>query len=255
MKRTLLTIFLILALVLSAWAIDTKNCDYLTGGAQRALDYLSVGDLNNGDRAIVAYRSGNSDYLYYFKYDASGTTAENTSVHPYYIRPNDYSTAGVWYEVSPAWLDINASLTVSGLTVTGTNNVYNLDASGRLSGKLPITDINGAVGVTLSGVSLYGGLVCNTSATNMVTAFVESCTKGMSAVFVLTKDRTTGSTIWVTFPSTQTLINKTSFKTGVVAGCSVYQLSGTTGVGISMIAVKDNTWHVYEDGSPTQGTR
>jgi len=31
-------------------------------------------------------------------FDADGTGAENVSVHPYTVRPNDYATQGVWLE-------------------------------------------------------------------------------------------------------------------------------------------------------------
>ena len=30
--------------------------------------------------------------------------------------------------------------------------------------------------------------------------------------------------------------------------------SGVTGEGVTFIAIADNTWYVYEDGSPTQGS-
>jgi len=76
-------------------ALTTYNCTALTGGATRALDALSVDDLSAGDRAI-AMISGDKALL--FEYDATATDSENTTVHPYKVRPDDYATAGVWIE-------------------------------------------------------------------------------------------------------------------------------------------------------------
>ncbi len=75
--------------------ITTYNCTALTGGAARALDSYSRLALADGDRAIVAL---SSNKLLYFKYVAASTDAEDTTNHPYKVRPDDYSTAGVWVE-------------------------------------------------------------------------------------------------------------------------------------------------------------
>jgi len=72
----------------------TYNCDALTGGAARALDSLSVGDLTTGDRAVIAV----SGEFLYFVYDSTATAAENVSTHPYVVRPDDYSSGGNWEE-------------------------------------------------------------------------------------------------------------------------------------------------------------
>lgn len=261
MKKRLLSILIFIFLLFPALAhaISTKNCDYLTGGDTRALDYYSVSDLNNGDRAIVVYESGISRYYGYFKYDASGTTAENTSAHPYYIRPNDYVSSGVWYEVLGNFIDLNADLTIANLTVTGTNTVVNLDASGRLSGALPITDLNNSSSTpfTISGTSLYGGQITNLSASSEVTAVVAEAQKGMSAVFTLAKDMISGSTIWVQFNSADKIINSSAFVSGTGTGTSYYYLSdstssGVTSEGITLISPANNQWIVYEQGSPTR---
>lgn len=166
MKRFLLSILLILALAVPSWAIVTYNCEYLTGGAQRALDYLSVSDLNNGDRAIVVYGSGVSKYLYYFKYDASGVTAENTYIHPYYVRPNDFATAGVWYEVPPGtgsrdiYLDTSEADPSTSLqtiiTAMSSGDVLHIDRDHTLSTGVTISGktnirITGKGSLTLSG--------------------------------------------------------------------------------------------------------
>lgn len=82
-----------------AWAATTYNCTALTGGASRALDSYSVSNLSDGDRAFVIQPSGTSVYVGYFVYEASATDAENVTTHPYRVRPDDYSSAGVWYEM------------------------------------------------------------------------------------------------------------------------------------------------------------
>jgi len=76
-------------------AVRTYNCTALTGGASRALDSYSRLALTDGDRAIVAL---STDKLLYFKYVASSTAAEDTTDHPYKVRPDNYDTAGVWIE-------------------------------------------------------------------------------------------------------------------------------------------------------------
>lgn len=77
----------------------TYNCDELLGGTDRCLDNLSVAVLNDKDRAICAV---SGDFLY-FVYDAEGTDAEQTTNHPYIVRPDDYSTGGNWveFEIAP----------------------------------------------------------------------------------------------------------------------------------------------------------
>lgn len=75
--------------------IRTYNCTALTGGATRALDSHSVANLQDGDRALVALPTNK---MLYFEFVAASTDAEDVSAHPYKVRPDDYSTAGVWIE-------------------------------------------------------------------------------------------------------------------------------------------------------------
>ena len=60
----------------------------LTSAAD-AMDDLSVSDLNDGDGCIVV--TGNVVYMYQF--DSDATDAEDSPAH---IRPDDYSSQGVW---------------------------------------------------------------------------------------------------------------------------------------------------------------
>jgi len=71
------------------------HCNGLTGGAARNLDGISVDDLVNGARAIVFT---DENEAIFFEFQATATDAEQAAFHPYKIRPDDYSSQGVWYE-------------------------------------------------------------------------------------------------------------------------------------------------------------
>ena len=70
------------------------NCWARTGGATGALDAIPIADLTNGDIAVVL----DSSYgLYVYRFNSTATDAE---FDPDYVRPDDYSSAGVWYLTS-----------------------------------------------------------------------------------------------------------------------------------------------------------
>lgn len=258
MKRLFAAIFFFLSLLIAvppARSVVTYNCDSLTGGAQRALDYISVNDLNDGDRSLVTYSSGVSTYLGIYKYDASGVTPENTSVHPFYIRPNDYATSGVWCEIPLSWVDLQTTLSILNLTVTGTNSVVNLDASGRITGPYYMFDSwSGSTSVTLSGATLYGAYISNYTATSSVTVIVPTAVTGYQVNADLAKDMTSGSTIYLYLAAGDSILNKPNFVCGTASGTSYYMLSSTTpGESVSLIAIGLGRWKVYETaGSPSQ---
>lgn len=91
---TIIVLAICLILPFTVEAITTYNANALTGGTQRDLDYLSVSEIDNGDRAVVV----TGTLFYFFKYDSTATDAENTTSHPFKVRPDDYATAGVWIE-------------------------------------------------------------------------------------------------------------------------------------------------------------
>ncbi len=111
--KKIITIFLIsfLALSASVYAFarpDGRNTFYVctdqTGGVSYvdldALDITGIGapntyDLVDGDGAMVQNKIDSLVYFYIF--DGDGTNAES---YPNYIRPDDYSTAGVWVLVT-----------------------------------------------------------------------------------------------------------------------------------------------------------
>jgi len=139
-KRFLFILIFILSLSSPAHALVTYNCNAWTGGDTRALDYLSVGDLNNNDRALIVYTSGTSTYLGLAQYESSGITAENTGTHPYYVRPDDYVSSGVWVEIPLSWVDLNATVTLLNLTVTGELSASSFEADFIRSGASLVVD-------------------------------------------------------------------------------------------------------------------
>ena len=66
-----------------------------TGGTAGKLDSISVASLSNNDLAIVFDVSGS--VMYYYKFVSAATDSESD---PQYIRPDDYSSSGVWYLMS-----------------------------------------------------------------------------------------------------------------------------------------------------------
>jgi hypothetical protein len=93
----------------------------LTGGGAGALDAKAVGTLSDGDFCFVA----TGTILYVYKFVAAATDAESS---PSKIRPDDYSTAGVWYlqNVSADYAKMSrgdidgGDITTSGQTITVT---------------------------------------------------------------------------------------------------------------------------------------
>lgn len=69
----------------------------LTGGKTGCLDRTSQSDLYDGDVAIYHFEGTSSEYWY----DADATDAENS---PLIIRPDDYSTSGVWKQQDRLYL-------------------------------------------------------------------------------------------------------------------------------------------------------
>jgi len=102
MKKILFLILAFLTLVCSqGYAANRYGCTALTGGGTGALDALDItasgapnsDDLADGDSAIVTVISGTTVTVYEYIFDADGTDAESS---PDVIRPDDYSSGGVW---------------------------------------------------------------------------------------------------------------------------------------------------------------
>jgi hypothetical protein len=111
MKKIAFIFFCILALVSTAEAQNkVRAYTALTGGGTGALDKTAVAELADGDIAMVVTATD----LYFYSFDATATDAESS---PLFIRPNDYSTEGVWKLVSFNALAYRSSGTESYLTL------------------------------------------------------------------------------------------------------------------------------------------
>ena len=159
MKKYLLTLFfsiLVACIPLSVDAqIKTLNCWELTGGGTRALDSYAVADLKavvDGVRALVVI---SSDEWYYFEFQSAATDAENTSTHPYRVRPDDYSTSGVWYEQSLVGY-FASNVTVDANVNLGTVGTDEFQIGGNRALAMPVDNTNLAVGYQ-AGNSLASG--------------------------------------------------------------------------------------------------
>lgn len=110
--------------------VKTWNVTALTGGGARALDAIPSASIAHGHReiGIVARK------LYIHEFDATATDAESS---PDVIRPDDYTTAGVWllvtspFDISaigtvPAGLEMSEGI-IGGDASHGTDAVNDLD--------------------------------------------------------------------------------------------------------------------------------
>lgn len=77
----------------------------LTGNTTGTVDAIDIADLVNGDIGIAM--TGN--VVYFYQYNSSATDA---TASPYFIRPHDYSTAGVWYLTGVSGGTISGKLAV-----------------------------------------------------------------------------------------------------------------------------------------------
>jgi hypothetical protein len=72
----------------------------LTGGAAAALDNIPTAQIANKDIALVFL----ANYHMVFEFDSTATDIEDAMNHPLKIRPDDFSSAGVWIE-KPAYVE------------------------------------------------------------------------------------------------------------------------------------------------------
>lgn len=97
----------------------------LTGGTTGCLDKIATASITNGDIAMVV--TGN--IIYFYQYNSSATDA---TASPTFIRPTDYSSAGVWYLV-----DVRAKGVNTGTSTLPSLSFYDSDAAdGDINGKI-----------------------------------------------------------------------------------------------------------------------
>ncbi len=113
-----LVVMLVLGFFSAAEAqVKFRGFTALTGGGTGALDKIPVAELTNGDIGFVA----TSSYFYVYVFDSTGTDAESS---PQHIRPDDYSTGGVWDLIGLYGVQVQ-----SGPSATPALNFYDSDAT------------------------------------------------------------------------------------------------------------------------------
>ena len=132
MKRIAALSILLLALATTASAtIQFRPYTEYTGGGAGALDKTPIAQLGDGDVAFVA----GDTYFTVHKFVASSTDAESS---PRRIRPNDYSTAGVWHMIG-----FFGELTASSPSATPGIELQDSDtAVARVNGKIYLNCTN-----------------------------------------------------------------------------------------------------------------
>jgi hypothetical protein len=134
-------------------AYTTYNCDTLTGGAARSLDLLAVGDLTTGDRAVVMTTAAS----YFFKYNSTGTAAEQVATAPRVVRPDDYSTGGNWEEY------VAASTAAASVLAQAKSAVVNAVVTGS-----PIMPLDDTIPQNTEGFEVITCAITPKSASNLL---------------------------------------------------------------------------------------
>lgn len=143
---------------------DTMNiiaAHRLTGGTQWSLDWFPIASLIDQDKAVVT----DGTNIYFFEFDATSVLAEDVVTHPYKVRPDDFSTAGVWIEQVP-YSSGGGSGTVTSVSVVTANGISGTVANPTTTPAITLTlgaitpsTVNGltltaqAIGFTISGGS------------------------------------------------------------------------------------------------------
>jgi hypothetical protein len=103
-------------------ALKTWVANGMTGGASRNLDAIPTASLADGHRAMTI----DSGKFYFHEFDSASTAAESS---PTYIRPDDYSSAGVWINIDSPFGNQKLSVP-SGRTLTGNVIGFELSRTG-----------------------------------------------------------------------------------------------------------------------------
>lgn len=150
MKKLFYLLFVLLNIFIFSSSIYAKNfypVTVLTGGGTGALDKLSVDDLNDGDAALYANITGTTVTFDAYVFDADGTDAESS---PTVIRPNDYSTGGVWRRqptenLASDGIVVNSSGTPYAVSIAGGTGITVTNGDG--------TGGNPSIAITSGGVT------------------------------------------------------------------------------------------------------
>ncbi|MFA5391832.1 MAG: hypothetical protein WC331_10485 [Candidatus Omnitrophota bacterium] len=122
-----------------------------TGGTSAALDGVDINLLNDGDPAFVVVEvSAGVFVMEFYNYDASSTAAENTTTHPFSVRPDNYATAGVWIETQASTLVPSDGQIIFPATQNASSGANTLDDYEEGTWTPGISFSDGVVGITYS---------------------------------------------------------------------------------------------------------
>ena len=104
---------------------------FIHQGTWTTLQAIDIADITDGDWANIYYDSRTRTFIF----DITSIEAENNArPGPFYLRPHDYSTAGVWVESIGNDYDVMNAGQIIGKKLTSTNwstvlgSEYDLDA-------------------------------------------------------------------------------------------------------------------------------
>jgi hypothetical protein len=100
---------------------NINHLDGIVGSGLRYLKNIPIATIQDGDIANVI--SGNENLIFIF--DSDGVSAEQTTTHPWVIRPTDFITQGIWIEKLPSGVSngYNGSIVIGTKTLTIVNGL------------------------------------------------------------------------------------------------------------------------------------
>lgn len=211
MKKLFYLLFVLLNIFIFSSSIYAKNfypVTVLTGGGTGALDKLSVDDLNDGDAALYANITGTTVTFDVYVFDADGTDAESS---PTVIRPNDYSTGGVWRRQP------TENLASDGFVVNSSGTPYARTFQPSADGLINSwTNADGTAGNPVPVISYSAGQKASTTQPGLVTemATASETNTGTDAARAVSPDALAGSTYGTVFVTLRAYEPGTSLATG-----------------------------------------
>lgn len=190
MKKLFYLLFVLLNIFIFSSSTYAKNfypVTVLTGGGTGALDKLSVADLNDGDAALYANITGTTVTFDVYVFDVDGTDAESS---PTVIRPDDYSTGGVWRRQP------TENLASDGFVVNSSGTPYARTLQPSADGLINSwTNADGTAGNPVPVISYSAGQKASTTQPGLVTemATTAETTTGTDAARAVSPDGLAGS--------------------------------------------------------------
>jgi hypothetical protein len=145
-----------------------------TGGSSGALDSIRISVLTDGDMAIVG---DSSEEAHIYRFESSSTASESD---PQAIRPDDYSTSGVWIlmDLSVEDLRVYGNAVIDG-TLNQTGNVH-IVGNVNINGTLTFDDAGPAVTVILDEDAMGSDSATALATQQSIKAYVDSQVAGIT---------------------------------------------------------------------------